>query len=192
MTSLMKDIMPKIVDDFNIRVKLFNQNPDKLDCVPACIKSVIDTAEPDNIIEIESVCKMMQTSKNRLGTQLKNLKNLNRFLEKKSVHLKFYVPEKHELSPLRIPALVKEVKDTQLPVICSVNSLALADKRCNIINPHAILLSGSQDGMHKIKYYDPLLEGVQESTTPRFIKSWSDVGKGVIFVKKYLQDRLVV
>lgn len=185
--------MGKSVPNFKINITLCEQNPNKEDCVPACIKSVLDTCYPKNKIAKEEITKMVNTSKNKYGTELSKFKNLNRYLLKKRVPFKFETPDKVEVRGLSWTDIITPVYQ-KLPTICTVNRDLLEGKRKGVYKPHAIILAG-KDG-DSIKYFDPLILTkndikMKSITHYRFMEAWASTYKGAIFIKKTNQTKLI-
>lgn len=178
--------MPTRVENFKIDIKICPQNPEKKDCVPACIKSVLDTCYDKNDINKEEICKLMETSKNRFGTTLGNLSNLNKVLLKKAIPYQFERPDKYEIHAIEIDTLLREASIGH-PVICLVNRESLLDRDRGDYNSHAIILSGKVDD--KLIYADPLILSATDNclktvTAHKFNVAWRNAYKEAIFIKK--------
>ena len=172
--------------DFEIALNLCEQDADKLDCVPACIKTVLDHVHPENGVSKEEIMKMVGTSKNAFGTRLSNFVNLNRKLLKRKIPFAFETPDKYESQITKWEKIVEEAANG-FPPICFVNRETLKGNNREDYNSHAIIIVGKLG--ENIKYRDPLIlvqndKGIQIATPQKFNNAWSDTGRSVIFIRK--------
>jgi len=114
--------MPKRILPFEIDIKLCEQDLAKNDCVPACIKSVLDTCYSENNISKEEIGKLLGHSTRQgtaLGPQLGKLKNLNRQLRTNHVPFEFKTSDKYEVRNHELNDVLRPTSKG-LPAICTM------------------------------------------------------------------------